>query len=291
MISANDLSPAELAALLHFHADAGVEFLLEEEPVDRFAEFAARAGAQPGPAAAAAGSQPAAAAAPGTPASRQRPVTPPAERPPATNGVAMPDEHAVTNARFAAESAGTLAELKAAIEAFSGCNLKMSARSTIFASGDPQSGIMVIGPMPNGDDDREGIAFAGRQGLLLDRMLGAIGLTRDTVLLSTVLPWRPPGDRSPSVPEAAICRPFIERQIELAQPRHVLLLGNFTARFFFGGNETIHALRGKWREIGCGSHSVAALASLHPHELLTAPASKGLAWRDLLAFKNRVTEG
>ncbi|MGV8935975.1 MAG: uracil-DNA glycosylase [Allorhizobium sp.] len=290
MISANDLSPAELAALLHFHADAGVEFLLEEDPVDRFAEFAARANTQP--TAVAAGSAPPAGAADGTPAAaRQRPATPPAERQPASNGVAMPDEHAVTNARFAAESAGTLVELKAAIEAFSGCNLKMSARSTIFASGDAASGIMVIGPMPNGDDDREGIAFAGRQGVLLDRMLNAIGLSRETVLLSTVIPWRPPGDRSPSVPEASICRPFIERQIELAQPRHVLLLGNFTARFFFGGNETIHALRGKWHEIGASSHSVPALASLHPHELLTAPASKGLAWRDLLAFKNRVTEG
>lgn len=287
MISAQDLSAAELAALLHFHADAGVEFLLEEEPVDRFAEFAASR-PQPGAATirAAAATDDAATAAPA--AGRQRPVIAKPPAPPPANAVAMPDEHAVTEARFAAESAGTLEELQAAVAAFGGCNLKTSARSTIFGSGDPQSGIMVIGPMPNGDDDREGAVFAGRQGQLLDRMLGSIGLTRQTVYLSTVIPWRPPGDRSPSGPEASICRPFIERQIELAAPRHVLLLGNFTARFFFGGSETIHALRGKWREIGGGGHSAPALPSLHPHELLTAPGSKALAWRDLQAFRARI---
>ena len=147
---------------------------------------------------------------------------------------------------------------------------------------------MVIGPMPNADDDREGLAFSGRAGLLLDRMLSAIGQTRDKVVISTVIPWRPPGDRMPSTPETAICRPFIERQIALAEPRLVLVLGNFAARFFFGETGTIHALRGKWREIGAGGHTVHAMATLHPQELLAAPASKALAWMDLLAFSERL---
>lgn len=282
MISANDLTPAELAALLHFHADAGVNWLLEEEAVDRFAEFAAlKASRQPPrPAetpAAASTSQSAST----TDARSKAPTTPPM----VARAPAIPDEQAIEQARFAAESARSLPELKLALEAFNGCNLKNSARSTLFASGNPASGLMVIGPMPDADDDRDGTVFAGRTGQLLDRMLASIGLDRDGVLLTNVIPWRPPGNRAPSAPEADICRPFIERQMALAEPKLVLLLGNFTARFFFGGNETIHSLRGQWRDIGIGGGKAPAIATLHPQDLLTAPINKRLAWQDLLAFK------
>ncbi|WFR96262.1 uracil-DNA glycosylase [Rhizobium tumorigenes] len=288
MISVQDLSPAELAALLHFHADAGISWMLEEDPVDRFAEFEAlKAARQAG--------RPAPAPSP-TPVSQ---IANAAERRPSAQAVAtaptatarapaIPDEQAIDQARFAAESARSLPELKAALEAFNGCNLKNSARSTLFASGNPESGIMVIGPMPGADDDREGAVFAGRSGLLLDRMLASIGIDRNGILLTNVIPWRPPGNRAPSIPETDICRPFIERQIALAEPKVLLLLGNFTARFFFGGNETIHALRGHWREIGAGAGSVPAIATLHPQDLLTAPINKRLAWQDLLAFRRRI---
>jgi len=286
MISARDLDPAELAALLHFHADAGVEWLLEEEAVDRFAEFeAARAARQAmrAPAAAAPGN---AAPQPAAAARASRAAASPAPAPRAAP--AIPDEQAVEQARFAAESARSLGELKTALEAFNGCNLKTSARSTIFASGDAKAGVMVIGPMPSADDDREGTAFAGRAGLLLDRMLAAIGLGRNDILLTNVIPWRPPGSRAPSAPEMDICRPFIERQIALAEPKLLLLLGNFTARFFFGGSDTIHALRGQWRDVGIAGRTLPAIASLHPQELLTAPVNKRLAWNDLLAFRTRL---
>ncbi|MCL6707548.1 uracil-DNA glycosylase [Pseudomonas sp. R2.Fl] len=298
MTPARDMTPAELAALLHFYADAGVEWLVEEEPVDRVAAFAAEKEARKALVESARtheapAGQPGSQTAPSrTAASRERPATQrPAEPAPAPRAPAMtvPDEHAVTEARFAAESARSLAELKTAVEAFSGCNLKTSARSTIFASGDPAGGVMVIGGMPSADDDREGEAFSGRAGLLLDRMLASIGLDRGGVLITTVVPWRPPGDRAPTRLEAEICRPFIDRQIELAEPRLVLLLGNFTARFFFNAQETIHSLRGHWRDIACGSHTVPALACLHPQELLAAPAGKALAWRDLLDFRRRLS--
>jgi DNA polymerase len=196
----------------------------------------------------------------------------------------------VQQARFAAESARSLAELKTALEAFNGCNLKNSARSTIFASGDPASGIMVIGPAPGADDEREGAAFAGRQGQLLDRMLASIGLERSAILLTQIIPWRPPGSRMPSAAETEICRPFIERQIALAEPRAILLLGNYTARFFFGETDTIHGLRGRWKEIAVADQVIPAIASLHPQDLLTAPVNKRLAWSDLLAFKARLKE-
>ncbi|NTG06633.1 uracil-DNA glycosylase [Rhizobium rhizogenes] len=290
MISANDLSPAELAALLHFHADAGVEWLLEEEAVDRFAEFEAMKAARQGARAAQPRVETPQPAARPAQQPERRQAAPKAAAPAAAprSAPAIPDEQAVEQARFAAESARSLSELKTALEAFNSCNLKNSARSTIFASGAPEGRIMVIGPMPSADDDREGAPFAGRTGLLLDKMLAAIGLKRNDILLTNVIPWRPPGNRAPSAPEIEICRPFIERQITLAEPQALLLLGNFTARHFFGSNETIHGLRGQWRDVTISSRAIPAIASLHPQELLTAPINKRLAWNDLLAFRTRI---
>lgn len=294
MISANDLSPAELAALLHFHAEAGVEWLLEDDAVDRFAEFEAMKAARRAAVPAAQPerpTQPERQAPPRTAAPQQRAAAPaPTERNASRPQPAIPDSEAVQQARFAAESARSLTELKTALEAFNGCNLKNSARSTIFASGDPASGIMVIGPAPGADDEREGMAFAGRQGQLLDRMLASIGLDRSAILLTQIIPWRPPGNRMPSAAETEICRPFIERQIALAEPRAILLLGNYTARFFFGDNDTIHGLRGRWKEIAVADQVIPAIASMHPQDLLTAPVNKRLAWSDLLAFKARLKE-
>lgn len=287
MISANDLSPGELAALLHFHADAGVEWLLEEAPVDRFAEFetmkAARRGAAPAPQAS--GNREV--AAPPTAQTPQRSAQP-AERTAQRQQPAIPDGEAVQQARFAAESARSLSELKTAIEAFNGCNLKHSARSTIFASGDAASGIMVIGSAPGAEDDREGQAFAGRPGQLLDKMLAAIGLDRSAILLTQIIPWRPPGNRIASAAEMDICRPFIDRQIALAESKVILLLGNFAARVFFGDSDTIHGLRGQWREITIDGRPIPAIATLHPQDLLTAPVNKRLAWNDLLAFQAKL---
>ncbi|MCJ8517285.1 DNA polymerase [Pseudorhizobium tarimense] len=277
MIQAKDLEAGELAALLHFYADAGVDWLLEDQPIDRFEEFAVQQAAReqvrrvqaPSPA--------------GQEERKRRTVPVPSAQlnPPP---VAMPNDQAVAAAQLAAEGARSLAELKTALEAFGGCNLKNSARSTVFLSGNPASRIMVIGPMPNADDDRDGIPFSGRQGQLLDRMLAAIGLSREAVVLTNIIPWRPPGNRMPSPAETAICRPFIERQIALAEPGHLLLLGNFPARFFFGESGTIHSLRGEWRELTVSGRAVRAIATLHPQELLTAPANKALAWQDLLRF-------
>ncbi|HXV28754.1 MAG TPA: uracil-DNA glycosylase [Sinorhizobium sp.] len=289
MISANDLTHSELAALLAFHADAGVEWLLEDEPVDRLAEFEAlkarraegRAAPQTRPAAPAATQR----AQPAASAGRAQASAAPPSAPPS---VAIPDEQAISEARFAAESARSLAELSTAMEAFNGCNLKNSARNLVFAEGNAASGIMVIGPMPYADDDRDGRPFAGRHGEMLERMLSGIGLSREDVLLSNVVPWRPPGNRVPSGREADICRPFIERQIALAEPRQLLLLGNFTARFFYAGSETIHQMRGQWRELSAGGHAVPALATLHPQDLVTAPINKRFVWQDLLAFKARI---
>lgn len=288
MISASDLDAAELAALLAFHAEAGVEWLLEEQPVDRIAEFEAMRAAHAARRSAgnAAAGQPEASAAPGA-ADRSRPASsrPAREAAAPSPAIAIPDGQAVADAAFAASAARSLAELRTAMEAFGGCNLKHSARGLVFAEGNPNPNVMVIGPMPNADDDREGLPFSGRQGLMLDRMLGGIGLDRTEILLSNIIPWRPPGNRMPSGPESDICRPFIERQIELAEPGHLLILGNFAARFFFGSTQTIHQLRGQWRDVVVAGRKIPAFATLHPQDLAAAPISKRLAWQDLLAFR------
>lgn len=285
--SANDLSAGQLSALLHFYADAGVEWMLEEEAVDRFAEFDALKSARRSASAAAPQVENQQAPSRTSPAPRQ---TPQPERASGMPQPAIPDGEAVQQARFAAETARSLTELKTAIEAFEGCNLKRSARSTIFASGDAASRIMVIGSGPGADDDRDGAPFAGRPGQLLDKMLAAIGLDRAQILLTQVIPWRPPGNRVASSAEMEICRPFIERQIALAEPKVILLLGNFAARVFLGENDTIHGLRGQWREIAAGGHVVPVIATLHPQDLLTAPINKRLAWNDLLEFKRRIAD-
>jgi DNA polymerase len=298
MFEARDLDATELAALLHFYADAGVEWLAEDEPIDRFAQFAAQRTAQNEAKLPASmrqqplQSEAASARAGGASGqSRSAPSSSSATRPAApalSASVSVPDGEAVAAARFAAESARSFAELKTALEAFNGCNLKNGARSTVFASGDPASEVMIIGPMPNADDDRDGLPFSGRQGQLLDRMLSAIGLSREVVILTNMIPWRPPGNRMPSVAEMEICRPFLERQIALAEPKAMLLLGTFPARSFFGANGTIHSLRGEWRDITVAGMTVPAIATLHPQELIAAPANKALAWQDLLTFKGRI---
>ncbi|MGQ3279830.1 MAG: uracil-DNA glycosylase, partial [Shinella sp.] len=205
MNAARDLHPEQLRSLLHFYADAGVEWLLEEEPVDRFAEFEAMRAARGAPA------QPETVSAPQQPA-RQAPVRQEQPRPAALApmpNVAIPDGQAVAEAEFAASSARSLDELRTAMEAFNGCNLKTSARCLVFAEGNAKPSIMVVGAMPNAEDDRDGQPFSGRQGAILDRMLGGIGLARTDLLITNVVPWRPPGNRPPSQREADICRPFL----------------------------------------------------------------------------------
>lgn len=285
MIQIQDLNAGELAALLHFHAEAGVEYLVEAEAIDRFAEFEALQNAkrspQPSQNLPNTSSQPAPSGATRTLPARQ---AAPAPRPADAN-VAIPDERAVEIAREAANRASTMEELRAELQAFTGCNLKNSARQSVFADGNPQSGIMIIGPMPTADDDRDGIPFSGKQGQLLEKMLAAISLDRSKCLITHTISWRPPGNRVPTLPEIEICRPFIERQITLCQPKQILLLGNFATKFFIDSPENIQTLRGKWRDIQVAGATFAAMPTLHPSDLMTAPISKRLAWADLLAFR------
>ena len=144
---------------------------------------------------------------------------------------------------------------------------------------------MCIGEAPGRDEDLQGKPFVGRAGQLLDKMLAAIGLTEEDAHITNIVYWRPPGNRTPTPQEAQVCRPFLERQVELVAPDIVLLLGGAAAKHIFDVPEGIMRMRGKFRDVRSAAQAVRALATLHPAYLLRTPAAKRLAWRDLLTVK------
>jgi uracil-DNA glycosylase len=187
-------------------------------------------------------------------------------------------------AREIAAACKTLAELKAALENFDGCELKRFAKHTVFADGNAEGRIMFIGEAPGRDEDEQGLPFVGRAGKLLDRMLLAAGLDRTKVYITNVLNWRPPQNREPTPEEAAICLPFLRRHIELAAPEILVLLGATAVRHVLGLTEGIMRLRGNWQVYQTATRTIPVMPTLHPAYLLRQPSAKRLAWRDMLAI-------
>ena len=195
----------------------------------------------------------------------------------------------VGNAQAAAAGAQSLAELKAALEAFDGCALKRTATNTVFADGTPAGGILFIGEAPGRDEDRIGKPFVGRAGQLLDKMLLSIGLDRNVnAYITNVINWRPPDNRDPTPEEAAQCLPFLRRHVELVEPKIIILLGAVAARHVVGVTEGIMKLRGRWMDYRVGDRMVPVMPTLHPAYLLRQPAHKKLAWRDLQAAQQKL---
>lgn len=196
-------------------------------------------------------------------------------------------------ARAAARGAASLDELRAVLEGFEGCGLKITATNTVFADGVPGADVMVIGEAPGADEDRQGKPFVGVSGQLLDRMLASIGLSRaETVYITNILPWRPPGNRQPTPAEIATCIPFVERHIELAAPKILMFAGGTSAKSLMGRKEGITRLRGTWTDwsLPNSSGTIPALATYHPAYLLRTPGQKASAWKDLLALRRRLDE-
>ncbi len=185
------------------------------------------------------------------------------------------------DARSLAQSAKTLDDLKAALERFDGCGLKATATNLVFGDGAADARIMFIGEAPGSDEDIQGLPFVGRSGQLLDKMLAAIGLNRQNAYIANVIPWRPPGNRTPTTHETAVCRPFIDRQIELVCPEVIVFLGGVSAKEMLGTATGIKRLRGKWTKFKGKDADYPALPTLHPAFLLRQPAQKRLAWNDL----------
>jgi DNA polymerase len=268
-----DLSPEQV---LRWWAEAGVDSVVDEEPHDRFAE--APPPVPPGSAPIAAPPPPAMSAPPARLAPRIEQAA-----------AASPDE-AARSARDIAARADSLEALREALEQFEGCGLKATATQLVFSDGAPGARVMFVGEAPGGDEDRIGKPFVGRAGQLLDRMLAAIGLDRSKVYIANVAPWRPPGNRTPTLQETAICLPFIQRQIELADPDLLVCVGASSAQTLLGVKEGITRARGKWFDYQNGNRTIKALAMLHPAYLLRQPAQKRMAWRDLRALAKALEE-
>ena len=201
-----------------------------------------------------------------------------------------PPDVATGSARTAARKAGTLEELRRALEVFDGCSLKATAKNLCFYRGAPTAPLMIIGEAPGREEDHEGRPFVGRAGQLLDRMLAAAGFSEADVHITNIVYWRPPGNRTPTPQEAEVCRPFLERQMELVAPKVLLLLGGAAAKQILRIEDGILRLRGSWRQVEVGGHPVAIMASLHPAYLLRSPASKRQAWRDFLEVRRVLRE-
>ncbi len=258
---------ATAESLLAFWADAGVDAMLLDEPVDRIA--AGRIAPPKAP---------------------ERKVT--AAPAPIPARPAQPDvSGAVALAQELAAQAETLEALVAAIAAFDGCPLKFegAASQAVVYRGDPTAPLMVIGEGPGADEDRQGQPFVGRAGQLLDKMLAAAGLT-DRVLITNTVFWRPPGNRTPTPAEQAVCAPFVERAIALVKPHMLLLVGGASAKAILKKDEGILSMRGRWHEwrSADGAIELPALPTLHPAFLLRQPAAKKRAWADLLTLTERL---
>ncbi len=193
-------------------------------------------------------------------------------------------------AREAAKTAANLDDLRTLLDNFTGCPLRNTATQIVFADGNPQSRVMFVGEAPGYEEDISGRPFIGRSGKLLDRMIEAIGLDRTSAYIANVVPWRPPGNRTPTPQETAICLPFIRRQIELANPDVLVCLGGPSAQTLLGIKDGITRTRGRWFTYDTGKREIRAMATFHPAFLLRSPLQKRLAWRDFLAIKKALAQ-
>ena len=175
--------------------------------------------------------------------------------------------------------------LRAILDRFEGCALRATATQLVFGRGNPQARVMFVGEAPGYEEDKSGLPFVGRSGQLLDRMLAAIGLDETHAYIANIVPWRPPGNRTPTPQESAICLPFILRQIELADPDVLVCLGGPSAQTLLGIRDGITKSRGRWYPFQTGTREIRALATFHPAFLLRSPLQKRLAWRDFLAMR------
>jgi DNA polymerase len=263
----------DLAALLRWYVDQGLDETIGEEAVDRLAPVA-----------------PALVAAAVPPARAPTPLRTPA--PPPRAPVPLESPQLVEDARALAERCTSLAELEAAVRAFEGCALKRTAKNTVFADGTPGAPVMIVGEAPGADEDRLGKPFVGVSGQLMDRMMAAVDLTREGgFYITNILFWRPPGNRTPTLAEQAMCLAFTRRHIELAKPRLLVLAGGVAAKAVLDTTDGIMRLRGKWASYRLSDGTeLPTMPTFHPAYLLRTPASKRQSWQDLLAIDRKLKE-
>lgn len=265
-----------LEGLLRWYVAMGADGATGEEPHDRFAEAAAAAAPAPREAARPDAREPGSAQPAATVSFRRLAAIP---EPASQESSAL-----IAEAEALAARAASLDELHHVWASYQGCALAATASRMIVSGGTPGTRVMILGAAPNSDDERQGSAFAGPAGRLLDGMLAAIGLSRETVYLAHVIPWRPPGNRAPTPLETALCLPFTRRHIALARPALILCLGERPAQMITGGKDPLARLRGRWLEYDNGDQPIKTTVTFSPDYLLSQPLQKKRAWLDLLAF-------
>jgi DNA polymerase len=176
--------------------------------------------------------------------------------------------------------------LEARVAACERCELCKTRTRTVFGVGDRSADLMVIGEAPGVDEDRQGEPFVGRAGQLLNAMLLAIGLERSQVFIANVLKCRPPGNRDPQPDEVAACRGYLERQIDLVEPRVIVLLGKVAAQTLLGNDLTLSAMRGQWYRV----RGVGTRVTYHPAALLRNAGFKRPTWEDMQVVRDRLLE-
>ncbi len=208
-----------------------------------------------------------------------------------TTALAQATIDAGKNARELCKTIDNLDELKALVEKFDGCSLKFTASNTVFGDGSQTARVVFIGEAPGADEDRIGRPFVGRSGQLLDKMLAAVGLDRSLCYITNVLPWRPPGNRTPTDSEIAVCLPFLKRQIDIINPDYLFVLGGSAANALLDQQESISRLRGRWLDYkNSAGKNIQVLASFHPAYLLRNPGQKAKVWVDLLRLAKKMSE-
>lgn len=264
----------EAEAYLDWHRQMGADLGVGDAPQSWFdlAEAASKTPAAPAPSA----------------ATQSAPAKRPATARPAPKAAA-PDE-AVMEAREKAASAPTLDALHETLAAFDGCGLKATAKNLCFYRGAPDARLMIIGEAPGRDEDLSGTPFVGRAGQLLDKMLAAIDLDDTKAHITNIVYWRPPGNRNPTPQEALVCRPFLDRQIELVAPDAILILGRPAVNNLLANTESIMKQRGKWKTLTVAGRNIPAMPTLHPAYLLRTPLAKKMAWHDLQAVRDKLKE-
>lgn len=274
-------------AVLQWHIEMGCDECIADEPINRFETSATAA----------------AAAAAGAPKD-MTPSNAPMERPSGGSSGAMPattrgtktsaaeidSQLQISNAQHAAENAKTIDELRAAIEAFEGCALKKTATNLVLCDGPADAKLMLVGEAPGAEEDRQGLPFVGPSGQLLNAMLESIGIDRADAMISNSVFWRPPGNRTPTTQETVVCRPFIERLIEIVHPDVLVCVGAPSAHNLLGETQGISRLRGKWYTYQTPKIAapINATALFHPAYLLRTPIKKRDAWHDLLMIKRKL---
>ncbi|MCB8883344.1 uracil-DNA glycosylase [Acidisoma cellulosilytica] len=272
-------------ALLALQVEWGADEGLSAEPVDRFALSAQPPALPPAPLPLTA---PTRAERPAAPA-RETPAAAPATAAlPVGRGLPRP---AAAQAAALAAACQTRDELRAAIAGFEGCALRDTATNLVFSDGNPEARVMLVGEAPGAEEDRAGLPFVGASGQLLDRMLGSIGLDRTQVLITNILPWRPPGNRTPSEGEIATCLPFVQRHIALVAPDFLLLLGATAVRALTGHTQGIRRIRGRWQSLTVPrmDRPIPTLPTYHPAYLLRTSLAKREAWSDLLQLQQKLS--